>query len=100
MTAYIHLGGPLCVGIGNSTGAAAENEPNVGRSSLSALLPPPLETLGAPSVVAAMARMSIRPEPSDEPLPLVIGADALGAADGIASCCKFASEKSTEFSCR
>src|SRR5438477_117225 len=33
MTAYIHLGGPLCVGIGSSTGAAAENDPNVGRSS-------------------------------------------------------------------
>ena len=99
MTPYIHLGGPLCVGIGSSTGAAAENDPNVGRSSESPPLPPP-DALGPPIVVAAIARMSMSPEPSDDPLPLVTGADALGATVGIASCWRFASENSTEFSCR
>src|ERR1022692_4140788 len=60
--------------------------------------PKPLLAVGLPSVLAAMARMSIKPEPS-----VVAGpADAAGlvAALGIASDCRFDSENNTEFSWR
>ena len=65
------MGGPLEVGMGNNTGAADENAAKVGKSSAAALLGPepgPKENEpgadGALSVDAAMARMSMRPEPS------------------------------------
>src|SRR6185295_572812 len=98
MTSQIHHGGPLDDGIGSSTGAAGENAPNAGRSS-SAVVVGPSE--GELRVLAAMARMSISPEPS------VVGAGAEprlmegdGLAAGIASDCRFESENSTEFSWR
>src|SRR5262245_5778873 len=99
MTSQIHHGGPLDVGIGNSTGAAGENAPNAGRSSSAVEVGPPSD--GKPRVLAAMARMSISPEPS------VVGAGAEprltagdGLAAGIASDCRFESENNTEFSWR
>src|SRR5512138_700818 len=82
--------------MGSSTGAAGENAPNDGRSSAVA---PPGPSSAAGRVLAAIARMSMRPEPS------VVGAvdgsaDDAGFAAGIASDCRFESENRTEFSWR
>ena len=93
----IHHGGPLEPGIGSRTGAAGENAPNDGRSSSIVALGP---SAAAGRVLAAIARMSIRPEPSV--VGAVVGSDAIvdGFALGIASDCKFESENRTEFSWR
>src|SRR4051794_24699761 len=83
--------------MGSSTGATGENwgAPKVGRSLL--IRGSPCE----PRVIAAMERMSMRPEPSEPPLLLTPGRGAmLAGAFGDASASGLDSEKSTEFSWR
>jgi hypothetical protein len=85
--------------MGNSTGAADEKAPNVGSSSAAIRESPPnidgpAEVDGPLNVEAAMARMSMSPEPSV--FCVVLGRVAAGAA----SDCKFDNENSTEFSLR
>ena len=101
ITRYTHFGGPLFDGNGSKTGAADENAVKAGRSSLpEPRLPgdPPNPLPGAPRVEAAMARMSISPEPSV--LVVVLGGRIAAAPPGDASDCRLESENSTEFSLR
>jgi len=95
-TGYTHLGGPL-EAIGSSTGATGENcgVEKVGKASEPPNASPRPDS---PMVLAAIERMSIRPEPSV--VELVDGARALVDELGTASASKLASENRTEFSLR
>jgi hypothetical protein len=95
-TGYTHLGGPLDV-IGSSTGATGENcgVEKVGRESAAPKASPRPDS---PMVLAAIERMSMRPEPSV--VELVDGARALLDELGTARASRLASEKRTEFSLR
>ena len=95
-TGYTHLGGPL-EPMGSNTGATGENcgVEKVGKAS-----EPPNESPrpDSPMVLAAIERMSMRPEPSV--VEAVDGARALLDELGTASASRLASENRTEFSLR
>ena len=95
-TGYTHLGGPL-EAMGSSTGATGENcgVEKVGKASEPPNVSPPLDS---PMVLAAIERMSMRPEPSV--LETVDGARALLDELGTARASRLASENRTEFSLR
>jgi hypothetical protein len=95
-TGYTHLGGPL-EPIGSNTGATGENcgVEKVGKASEAPNVSPPLDS---PMVLAAIERMSIRPEPSV--VEVVDGNRALPDDLGTARASRLASENSTEFSLR
>jgi hypothetical protein len=95
-TGYTHLGGPLAA-MGSKTGATGENcgVEKVGKESEPKN---PSPRPDSPMVLAAIDRMSIRPEPSV--LETVDGARALLDELGTASASKLASENRTEFSLR
>jgi hypothetical protein len=95
-TGYTHLGGPLAA-IGSKTGATGENcgVEKVGRESEPTN---PSPRLDSPMVLAAIDRMSIRPEPSV--VELVDGARALLDEFGTASASRLDRENRTEFSLR
>ena len=80
-------------------GRRGENEPNAGKSSAELPLLEPSRRDARHAVLAAIARMSIRPEPSGRGAP-ASPAKPRGFALGIASDCRLESENSTEFSCR
>ena len=95
-TGYTHLGGPLAA-MGSKTGATGENcgVEKVGKESEPKN---PSPRPDSPMVLAAIDRMSIRPEPSV--VETVDGARALPDELGTASASKLASENRTEFSLR
>ena len=95
-TGYTHLGGPLAA-MGSKTGATGENcgVEKVGKESEPKN---PSPRPDSPMVLAAIDRMSIRPEPSV--VETVDGARALPDELGTASASRLASENRTEFSLR
>src|SRR5271157_208335 len=95
-TGYTHLGGPL-EAMGSNTGATGENwgVEKVGKASEPPNASPRPDS---PIVLAAIERMSMRPEPSV--LDAADGARALVEELGTASASRLASENRTEFSLR